>query len=250
MKHRTSVYHLFKPRSEAHAIALSRAGYADGADGICFELNALPPEFRTVGCFRRMIEATPVPKIFCDYRTDVVYGADDEGRMACLLKAAEAGADYIDVMGDLYDAQPDQHLTERPEALARQREAIEKIHTFGAKALISSHVLEKPMTADEMVAHLTREAEHGADVCKLVTKLLTADDYTESVRAMDRLNRTFDRPWILLGGGAFGRLQRFTGPAFGCAVEFGVHDYDPLETYDQPTIRSFREALGAMNIRY
>ena len=246
MKRTTSIYHLFRPRSEAHAIALSRAGYADGADGTCYELASLPPAERTVEVFRRIIAATPLPTIFCTYRNDLFLGEDDEARMESLFRAAEAGADYIDVMGDLYDPSPVQ-LTRSAEAVERQRKTIERIHALGAKAIVSSHVPDRTLTCDEIVEHLQAQADRGADVCKLVTFLPTAADYVECVKALARLNEGFPRPWILLGGGAFGRLQRFTGPGFGCAVEFGVHDYDPQESYDQPTIRSLREGLDAIS---
>ena len=245
MKYKTSIFHLFRPRSEAHATALSRAGASDGADGICFELASLPPEERTVDVFRRIIAATPLPKIFCTYRNDMYLGGDDEARMTCLLKAAEAGADYVDVMGDLYDASPGQ-LTRSPSAVARQREVIAAIHACGAKAIVSSHVPDLALGCAEMLEHLREQARHGADVCKLVSFMPTANDFVESVRAMEILRTTFERPWILLGSGTFGRLQRFTGPAFGCSVEFAVHDYDPEEDYPQPTIRELREGLSAL----
>jgi len=132
-------------------------------------------------------------------------------------------------------------------AIARQQEAIAAVHDCGAKVVVSSHVTERTMTADEIVAHLTAEAERGADVCKLVVRLDAAKDFNGAVEALSRLQAGFERPWIFLGGGPFGRLQRFVGPSFGCAVEFAVHDYDPLEGYDQPTIRAFRHALDAIS---
>ncbi len=245
MKSTTSVYHLFRPVSEANAISLARAGAADGADGNCFELTFLPPEARTVDVFRRILAATPLPSIFCDYRGDQFLAGDDEARMEFLLRAAEAGADYVDVMGDLYAPAPDQ-LSHTPESIARQRQAIAAVHERGAKAIVSSHVPEHAMSAAAIVAHLQAEAERGADVCKLVSLMPTAEDYVEGVRAMARLRADFDRPWIFLGSGAFGRLQRFTGPSFGCAIEFGVHGYLPDSTYDQPTIRSLRQSLAAV----
>ena len=246
MKSKTSIYHLFRPRSEAHAVETSRLGHADGADGICFELASLPLAERTVEVFRRIVAATPLPKIFCTYRNDLFLGADDEARMACLLRAAEAGADFIDVMGDLYDPSPVQ-LTHAPAAVERQRKVIERIHVLGAKAVVSSHVTDRTLSADEIVAHLQAQADRGADVCKLVTCLPSASDYVEGAKALARLQDSFPRPWVLLGNGAYGRTLRFAGPSFGCWVEFAVHDYDPLETYDQPTIRTFREILDALS---
>ena len=245
MKYATSIYHLCRPVDESHAIALARAGYSDGADGTCFELAGFPPELRTVDVFRRIVNAVPLPSIFCVYRNDVYLGGDDEARMEGLLRAAEAGADFIDIMADLYDPSADQ-ISYSPDAIARQRAAMDAVHERGAKVILSSHILEHPISADQAVAHLKAEAERGADVCKLVSIMPTAADFSEGVEALARLRASFDRPYIFLGGGTFGRLQRFTGPSFGCGVEFAVHDFEPSSTYDQPTIRALRQSMDAV----
>ena len=246
MKHTTDIYHLFSPRSESHGIALARAGFADGADGTCFELTRTPLDCRTVEVFRRFVEATPLPKIFCVYRHDEFLGADDEARMGCLLKAAEAGAYAIDVMADLYDPSADQ-ISRSAESIRRQKEAIAEIHARGAKAVMSSHITDHALTVDQILAHLGAQAERGADICKLVSFMPTFEDFLEGVKALMRLHDEFDRPWIFLGSGPFGRMHRFIGPQFGCRVEFAVHDYDGIETYDQPTIRQFRQAVEGIS---
>lgn len=245
MKYATSIYHLCRPVDESHAIALARAGYNDGADGTCFELAGFPPELRTVDVFRRIVAAVPLPSMFCVYRNDEFLGGDDAARMEGLLKAAEAGADFIDVMADLYDPSPDQ-ISRSPDAIARQRAAIGEVHRRGAKAIVSSHIPEHPLSADQVVAHLESEAERGADVCKLVSAMPSAADFTAGVEALARLRSSFDRPYVFLGSGTFGRLFRFTGPSFGCGVEFAVHDFDPSATYDQPTIRALRQSMDSV----
>lgn len=245
MKYATSIYHLCRPVDENHAIALARAGYNDGADGTCFELADFPPELRTVDVFGRIVNAVPLPSMFCVYRNDSFLGDDDAARMEGLLKAAEAGADFIDVMADLYDPSADQ-ISRSPDAIARQRATIEELHKRGAKAIVSSHIPEHSLSADQVVAHLKSEAERGADVCKLVSAMLTAADFSAGVEALARLRSSFDRPYIFLGSGTFGRLLRFNGPSFGCGVEFAVHDFDPSAKYDQPTIRALRQSMDSV----
>ena len=245
MKYTTSIYHLCRPIDENHAIALARAGYNDGADGTCFELASFPPELRTVDVFRRIVNAVPLPSIFCVYRNDAFLGGDDEARMEGLLKAADAGADFIDVMADLFDPSPDQ-ISHSPDAVARQRAAIDEVHARGAKVIVSSHIPDHPLSADQVLRHLKAEADRGADVCKLVAAMPTAADYSQGVEALAQLRSSFDRPYIFLGSDTFGRLLRFTGPSFGCGVEFAVHDFDPSATYDQPTIRALRQSMDSV----
>ena len=120
------------------------------------------------------------------------------------------------------------------------------MHKRGAKAVVSSHVPEHPLSADQVVAHLKSEAERGADICKLVSAMPTAADFSEGVEALARLRSSFDRPYIFLGSGTFGRLFRFAGPSFGCGVEFAVHDFEPSATYDQPTIRALRQSMDSV----
>ena len=198
--------------------------------------------------FRKIISSVQLPFMFTDYRCDIHYGADDEARMDTLLKAAEAGADVIDVMADLYCASP-LEITSDEKAIARQKETIEAVHRLGAKVVMSSHILDRSRTADECIAQLRAEEARGADIVKLVTMAYTQDDFLESIRCLMRLDREMPTPWIYLCGGPFARMQRFLGPHFGCAVEFAVHDYMTADYYDQPTIANFKKAAAAISWR-
>jgi len=53
----TAVALLCRPTSVDHAVALSRAAYEDGADGVTIELNQFPLAARTVAGFPVMGEA-------------------------------------------------------------------------------------------------------------------------------------------------------------------------------------------------
>lgn len=246
---RTGIWLLCQPKSVEQGVALARAGRADGADGVCFELKRMPEKERTVDAFRTLVAAAELPTIFCDYRNDSVFGGDDEARMAQLLLAAEAGADFVDVMGDLYEPSFFE-LAMSAAAIERQRRTIEAVHARGAKALMSSHGLDPAVTrtADEIVAHLREQERRGADVLKLVTPLPDERAFSEAVAALGRLSTEVSKPWIYLGSGAYGRLQRFIGPSFGCAVEFALHALDPEVPLDQPTIREFRQGLSAIGM--
>lgn len=241
----TAVSLLCRPTSIDHAVALARTALDAGADGVTIELNSFPPAERTVRGFREIVSSVQLPFMFTDYREDVFLGADDEARMASLMAAAEAGAEFVDVMADLYCPSPLQIATDEA-AVARQIETIAAVHRLGAKVVMSAHILDRARTADEVVAQLRMEASRGADIVKLVTMMNTREEFVEGVRALTRLGSELTTPWIFLGGGAYGRLQRFMGPSFGCAVEFAVHDYVPGAPYDQPTIANFKRAGAAI----
>ena len=239
---------LCKPGSLAEAVALARSAESDGADGIAIEISDLPLEERTRDAFRSLIDAVPLPFMFIDYRGDKFCGKDDDARQQYLLAAAEAGADVIDVIGDLYAPAP-RELTQDAEAIARQRKLIDEIHTRGAYALMSSHITNEHLRAEEVLDHLRAQSDRGADILKIVVRSDSDEEFVESVRTMLLLRRELDKPFIYLASGRFGRAVRYLGPQLGVAVEFAVHDYDAKGIYNQPTIRSFRGVIDNFNWR-
>ena len=89
------------------------------------------------------------------------------------------------------------------------------------------------------MAFLTRQAEHGADICKIVTNGDTEEALLENIRADLMLSRDFPKPFIHLSNGKYGTLHRFIGTKLGLAITFGVSGYDATP-YRQPLIPSFK----------
>ena len=235
----TAVTALFSGTNIAELLAKTRTAAAEGADGIAIELHALPPELRTVDNFRRIMNEAYLPFMFICYRNCQWYGSDDEARQEFLLRAAEAGAEVIDVMGDLYCPTPGE-LTEDPAAVEKQKKLIAAIHERGAKALISSHMHTlPPMTADEIKQVLSIQADRGADICKIVTNGENRESFLEAIKADIELAATFEKPFIHLTNGPFSKMHRFMGTKLGLVITFGVPEYD-LTTYNQPLIKSFK----------
>jgi 3-dehydroquinate dehydratase type I len=235
----TAVTALFTGKTVAELLAKTRNAAANGADGIAVEIHNLPPELRTVDTFKTLVDEVPLPFMFICYRSCQWYGSDDEARQEFLLRAAEAGAEVIDVMGDLYCKSEDE-LTTDPAAIEKQKKLIEEIHARGAKALISSHMFQlAPKSADEVLAYLTAQSDRGADICKIVTNGNTEEAFVEAIRTDLMLSRVFPKPFIHLTGGKYGRLHRFMGTKLGLAATFGVSGYDDTP-YNQPLISSFK----------
>lgn len=210
---------------------------AQGADGIAIELAEVPPEARTTANYRMLMDAAPeLPFMFILYRNDKWFGNDDEARQKFLLDAADAGAEVIDVMGDLFDPEP-YELAVKPEAIGKQKQLIEEIHRRGAKVVMSSH-MQTARTPEQLLAHLREQSARGADILKIVTAAGTEDEFLDAVRTTVLLKKELDKPFIQLITGKYARLQRILGIKTGVSVTFAIQD--ETDTSPQPTVKQFR----------
>lgn len=237
---------LHAPETVAEAVAVARNAEMDGADAVALELHRMPREERSVENFQQVIRSVQLPFMFIDYRYDVAFGSDDDARQESLMMAVDAGAEVVDVIGDLYDPSP-RELTVNPEAIEKQKALIARIHERGGKALMSSHMPTEALKAEEVLAHLQEQSSRGADILKIVVKVDSEEECVEAVRTMLLLHRSLNKPYIYLASGRFSRFIRYIGPKFGVAVEFGVHDYSERSSYFQPTIKSFQNVLQNMH---
>lgn len=226
-------------------IAEARTAEFEGARGLAIDLADLKPEFRNRDALRGVIDAVNLPFMFFFYRRDRWQGLDDEGRQEVLLAAADAGADMIDVMGDLYDPSP-MELTRNPAAIDRQRRLIEKIQGKGAGVVLSSH-MECARTAEQALEHLRQGEARGADVVKIVTMADTPEELAEAVRTTLLLKRELKKPFIHLCNGKFSRPHRFLGPALGVSICFAVPRYEPRYGMGQPLVRAMRTVMDNLH---
>lgn len=233
---------LCAPESIGEVLALARSAEMDGADAVAIELQRMPLEQRTEENFRSLMRSVRLPFMFIDYRSDRFLGEDDEARQQCLLLAAKAGAEVIDVIGDLYDPSP-LELTHDSAAIEKQKDLISRIHELGAKVLMSSHMTSTERSAEEVLEHLLEQSSRGADILKIVVSMDTEKAMLEGVRTLLLLHRELDKPFVFLGSGQYGRFIRYVGPKLGAAIEFAVHDYSANHSYNQPTIRSFKGVM-------
>ena len=230
---------LCAPESMGEAIGLTRTAEMDGADAVAIELQKMPLEQRTEENFRTLIDSVQLPFMFIDYRNDRFLGADDEARQKYLLLAAQCGAEVIDVMGDLYDPSP-LELTHDQAAIEKQKALISRIHDFGSKVIMSSHMSGTERSAEEVLVHLQEQSSRGADILKIVVGMNTEKAMLEGIRTLLLLHKELDKPFVFLGNGQFGRFIRYVGLQLGSAIEFAVLGYPPNQAFNPPTIRSFK----------
>ena len=238
----TALFHLTGDMEQD--LARIRTSAANGAQGLALQLEDFPPELRTKDNYRKLMDAAPeLPFMFIAYRKDKWFGNDDDARQKCLLLAAEAGAEVIDVMGDLYSPAPFE-LTSDPAAVAKQKALIGRIHDLGAKVVMSSHT-NQARSAEEILAHLREQSSRGADILKIVTQADTEEELTEAFRTTMLLKRALNKPFIQLCGGKYSRPHRYLAPKFGLAIAFATPEEKPGAV--QPSVRSLRTVLDTID---
>ncbi len=243
-RNKTAVTYLMMPESIEDAIFMARNAEFDGADGIAIELAKIKPEQRTKDNFAALMSEVRLPWMFILYRNDQYLKDDDEARQKVLLLAADAGADVIDVMGDLYDPAPFE-LTLNPEAVEKQKRLIDEIHARGSKVIMSSHMLKDSRNAEQVLEILKHQSERGADILKIVTAANTEDELAEAVRTTMMLRKELDKPFVHLCGGLYSRFHRYVSPILGSSIAFAVHEYDwKKSAYTQPRIDSLKNVMN------
>lgn len=229
-----------QPTVEALLGAMRMAEHA-GAKAFAINFAALGPDGWSREAMRRIFSFTPRPCMPYTYRGYHLSGAPDEKRAELQLQAAEEGAAGSDLMGDLFDPSP-RELTLKPEAIRRQMRLIDELHQRGSEVLLSSHMNEA-LSAEEIVEHLHRMEDRGADIAKIVTLADTEEQFLEALRATVLAKRTLKVPFVQLCNGRFARLQRYVGPVLGSMLTFTVPVYDENHLGNQPLTEAASRTL-------
>ena len=239
---------LFDRTTVDEYIATCTQASMDGADGMAIGLGSLKPEFRNREDLEKIISCVPRPFYVYFYRNDrwvEKNNQDDEARQKILMKAADAGAAMIDVMGDLYDKSP-MEITRKPAAVKKQKALIKKIHDKGAEVVISSHM---PVfrTYEETLDHLQTLAERGADLVKIVTAVNTPEELADTLRTTILLKKTMKVPFIHLCNGKYAKFHRLMCPSLGTAMSFATVGYPPSTGPNQPRIQDLKTVIDTIN---
>lgn len=209
-----------------------------GAEAFGMQFCRLQPQYRTADVYRRLFAAAQRPVYVTNYRLGYNEGKRDEQIAEELVELAACGADLVDVLGDLYDPQPDE-MAKDAHAIATQTELIDRLHAQGAKVLLSSHVLK--FTRYEDVLKIAEEqARRGADVCKIVTNAETAEEQQENIDIIRRLKREFPHPFLFLCIGECDLLRK-SGGMLGNCMDLCVFEHDALSAPAQPLLRDLIE---------
>lgn len=210
----------------------------EGAEAFGMQFEQMQAEYRHKDVYKELFAyAKDKPVYVTNYRCGKNVGKADEILAEELLELASCGATLCDVIGDLFDRQPDE-LAKDEKAIQRQMELIEKLHEKGAEVLMSSHVLK--FTPAERVLEIAMEHQRrGADICKIVTGADTMEEQLENLRIVNMLKEKLEIPFLFLAGGECHILRRIGGE-LGCCMYLCVYEHDELATQAQPLLKNVK----------
>lgn len=210
----------------------------EGAEAFGMQFEKMKKEFRSSDTYRGLFSfAEGRPVYVTNYRGVENEGKSDEELAEELIELADCGATLCDVMGDLFDRQPDE-ITFDKEAIMRQKELIASLHEKGAEVLMSSHIFK--FTPVERVVEIALEHQRrGADICKIVTGADSVEEQLENLKIANILRKELEIPFLLLSVGEC-RILRRIGGELGCCMYLCVYEYDELATPAQPLLKSVK----------
>ena len=250
-KDRPTLTAMLAAHTPAQVIDAAPKGLAGGTDAFGFSMEIFPDQYHTREALLPLFsELGGKPFYITNYGwhkpdvPDEVLG--DELVMAVETAfAAGCAAVLADMPGDMFDRNPRQ-MTENPEALAKQRALIDRLHAAGAEVAVSSHVM-KYLPESEVLELFRLQREHGADICKAVTKADTEDELNENFRISSRIH-ALPRPAIFVCSGACSRRHRHFAPLLSNSVWLCVPEQNERTTKEQPELATARNILREANL--
>lgn len=227
------------------AIGRIRNALHCGAEAFGLQAESLQEEYRNEEIYKKIIgEMMDKPVYVTNYRGGSNAGKTDAELAEGLIELAHCGATLCDVMGDLFDKQPDQ-VAVSEEAVLKQMQLIDQLHQRGAEVLMSSHVLK--FTPAERVLEIALEHKRrGADIVKIVTAADDMEQQLENLKITNLLKKELGSPFLYLSIGE-SSIHRRLGMHLGNCMHLCVYEHDIYSTVQQPLLsasRTIRDGLS------
>lgn len=216
---------------------------SQGVEAFCFQLEQLVKEDKTPERLAIIFDAMgELPSYVTNYmrsnseKDSISWETLEEQ----LLLAVSLGATLIDVPTDMYHPS-DMEFTTDPDAIARQKAFIEKLHSLGAEVLMSAHVL-RFVEADTVMTIAKAQIERGADIAKIVTWADSDEQLYHNFEISLSLRKSGIKN-LFLCGGECRRMHRLLGPLFGSSI-YLVRESGAEMREVQPAIDLALEAIN------
>lgn len=222
----------------ASTICTIRNAIYDGADGFLLHMEKLREEFQNRESLQEIFRYTKdKPILTLNYR----YGNSrtDEQLAQLHLEALEAGAGCCDIMADMF-GQTEPQITYEPEAIRRQMELIDKIHSVGGQVLMSSH-LWKFYPTDFLMETVLEMKRRGADIVKIAMRVDSQEEMIAACQQTALLKEALGIPFLMINMGEHGKAHRVIGPVFGSCMLLCVQRYTPNGHKEKPLLRACRD---------
>lgn len=225
---------------ETPEVAIGRIRNANcfGAEAYGLQIESLKPEYQNADTYKRIFaEMKGKPCYVTNYRKKNNEGLTDNELADGLITLAESGATLCDVMGDMFCPHPEE-LTDNPEAIEKQMELIDALHSKGAEVLMSSHIL-KYTSAERVLEVAFEQKSRGADIIKIVTGADSIEQQLENLRITNLLKRELGAEFLFLSGGEC-TIHRRLGGHLGNCMTLCVYEHDHLSTSSQPLLSNMK----------
>lgn len=209
----------------------------NGAEAFGMQFERLESQYRNKETYKELFAYTDKPIYVTNYRTGENEGKSDEVLAEELLELADCGATLCDIMGDLFDKQPDE-VAVSEDAIKKQMHLIDDLHKRGTEVLISTHIYT--YTPAQRVLEIALDHQRrGADISKIVTGASTMEEQLENLRIINLLKENLKIPFLFLADGECHILRRIGGELGNC-MYLCVHEYDELATPVQPLLTNVK----------
>ena len=207
--------------------AVIRNGECNGATGFDLHLRVLEYQYQTEEVLKDLILGSYLPIMTLVYRDENnehgMGGLSDEDLAATQILAAKCGVSACDIMGDFFDRGAENQFTEDEKAVSKQKRLVDDLHEKGAEVIMSTHIW-KPMSSEQILEHMKKLEDRGADMIKIAYRINTEDEMIESMKSTVLLRRELKKPFIQIAMGQYGKLLRILSPILGSAITFCVNE--------------------------
>lgn len=222
-----------------------RNALCHGAEAFGLQTESLKEEYHNTETYKRIFaEMRDKPVYVTNYRFYHNTGKTDDELADGLLELADCGATLCDVMGDMFDKQPDE-LAVNGEAIEKQMRLIDELHRRGAEVIMSSHVYHY-IPAERVLEIAFEQKRRGADIVKIVTGAEDMEQQIENLRITHLLKKELGIPFLFLSAGECS-IHRRLGMKLGCSMQLCVYEHDARSFVLQPLLsvsKVIRDELG------